>query len=202
MSWPAGWPRTPPAQVTDGKHQFRRPLTSRASPFWTFADARDALYDELRRLGAGNVVISSNFRPDRDGRPVEQSRRPIDQGIAVYFVVGERTKVMARDHFQRAEENMRSLALTIEALRAIERHGGGMMLDRAFEGFAALPPPIAMGSARPWFEVLGVAADARADQIKAAYRIKARKIHPDAGGTAEQMAELNRARDEGLARTL
>jgi hypothetical protein len=38
-------------------------------------------------------------------------------------------------------ENMRSLALAIEGMRQVERHGGGFMLERAFTCFLAIAPP-------------------------------------------------------------
>ena len=43
------------------------------------------------------------------------------------------------------------------------------------------------------YEVLQVHRDAEPDVIRAAYRVLARKNHPDAGGSAERMAALNAA---------
>ena len=116
LSWPAGWPITDVYERRDGKYNFRKP----GGAVWTFAQARDALLDELRRLGACDVVLSCNVKPDRYGKLIEPSRRPPDQGIAVYFTLDGQPKTMARDTYQRFEENMRALTLTIEALRAIE----------------------------------------------------------------------------------
>lgn len=173
-------------------------MFNRATAFWTFAEARDALIDELRRLGAGNVVLSCNIKPDRLGRLIEPSRRPSDQGIAVYFTLDGQPKTMARDTYQRFEENMRALALTIEAMRAIERHGGGQMMSRAFEGFTALPPPLVTPPRRSCWDVLGIKPSRSPTEITAAYRRRAKICHPDAGGTSEQMAELKSAYDEAL----
>ena len=48
---------------------------------------------------------------------------------------------MACDRFDNAAANMRSLGLAIEAMRQLERHGVGTMMERAFTGFVALPAP-------------------------------------------------------------
>jgi hypothetical protein len=199
LSWPAGWPRTPDNERRDGRYHFRKPTSSgRASPCWTFAEARDALIDELRRLGAGDIVLSCNIKPDRFGRLIEPSRRPADQGIAVWFTLNGQPKTMARDTYTRFEENMRALTLTIEAMRAIDRHGGGQMMSRAFAGFTALPPPLATPPRRPCWDVLDIKPTRSETEIRAAYRRRARVCHPDAGGTSEQMAELQAAYEEAL----
>jgi hypothetical protein len=194
LSWPAGWPITDVYERRDGKYNFRKP----GGAFWTFAQARDALLDELRRLGARDVVLSCNITPDRHGRIIEPSRRPADQGIAVYFTLDGQPKTMARDTYQRFEENMRALTLTIEAMRAIERHGGGQMMSRAFAGFAALPPPMVTPPRRPCWEILDIKPTSSPTEIRAAYRQRARVCHPDAGGTSEQMTELQAAFEEAM----
>ncbi|MGB1215516.1 MAG: hypothetical protein ACPG4X_19255, partial [Pikeienuella sp.] len=104
-----------------------------------------------------------------------------DPGIAVYFTWKKRPYVMARDLFDRAEDNLRSLALAIEGMRQMQRHGGSHMMEKAFSGFAALPPPdapINMGGPdalpRPWNDVLGVAEGAPWSAVRSAYRNKIR----------------------------
>jgi DnaJ-domain-containing protein 1 len=70
------------------------------------------------------------------------------------------------------------------------------MVDRAFSGFAALPPPSA---GKSWWEILGVSRSASRDEILAAHRKLAVEHHPDRGGDADKAAEINAARDSGLA---
>jgi hypothetical protein len=192
LQWPDGWPRTPDYQVKDGKYNFRRVGHYTGNQFWTFGAARDALLDEVRKLGGRNVVLSSNFRVGRDGIAIEGKSRPRDQGVAVYFTVDGTPYAMARDSYVRAEENMRSLALAIDAMRQLERHGGSTMLRRAFAGFVAIAPPTSC------WEILGIKPGASEAEIQAAYRKAAREAHPDAGGSDERMSEVNRARDEAL----
>src|SRR5688500_20195743 len=43
------------------------------------------------------------------------------------------------------------------------------------------------------YEILGVARDASDDDIKRAYRRRARELHPDAGGDEEEFKELTTA---------
>lgn len=85
--------------------------------------------------------------------------------------------------------------MTIAALRSIERYGATEMLEQAFTGFAALPPA---GYAKPWWETLGVSQAAPRESIVAAHRELAKLHHPDHGGNAERMAEINAARDAAL----
>lgn len=200
LAWPDGWPRTSAYRREDGKGKFRRINKSGSGrdPYWTFPEARDTLFDEVRKLGAteGRTVLSSNFPIGRDGFALSPKARPEDQGVAIYFQLDGKSLVMAQDRYTRAEENMRSLALAVEAMRQLDRHGGGVMMERAFTGFAALPPPTAK---RTWFEVLGISKDAGIDAIRAAHREKVMSAHPDRGGSQDAMAELNAARDEGIA---
>jgi DnaJ-domain-containing protein 1 len=99
---------------------------------------------------------------------------------------------MAIDIYDRVADNIAAIAATLEAMRAIERHGGGAILDRVFEGFVALPAP------EQWFTILGVSAQASSDEIEDAYRRLAMKHHPDRGGDGQEMARINAARDEGM----
>jgi hypothetical protein len=185
LHWPAGWPRTDPYE-RESDHRFGggRKLT--------MGRAISQLVDELRRLGADNVIVSSNIPSRSDGLPYADDRRIDDPGIAVYFTFRKKPLVMARDGFISVAGNIRSLTLAIEGLRQLERHGGSVMLERAFTGFLALPPP---DWKKHWRQVMGVKPDWRGD-ITALYREKARNRHPDAGGSDTLMAELNVAYEE------
>lgn len=187
LAWPEGWPRTPVADRKDGRNSFKRPGDRYHEP-WTFAAARDALLDEVWRHRPTSVVLSTNFPTGKNG-PMEGRRRPEDEAVAVYFQRKGKPYVLACDRYHDAEGNMRSLALALEAMRALERHGGGVMMERAFDGFQALPAP------RSCWEILGVPPGATAAAIDAAYKTKARAAHPDSGGSTTAMAELNAARD-------
>lgn len=186
LQWPVGWPR------------FQ---TRHYDPFRTeFLKSRTRLLNELRLLGARNVVISSNMPLRRDGMPYADASKEVleDPGVAIYFTLKDRPLTMARDKFRTPGANLHSLALAVAAIRAIERHGGQFMMERAFAGFAALPPP---SSSRPWREVLelkNVIGKISPDLIEVCYRQLAKERHPDAGGNADAMAELNAARQEAL----
>lgn len=186
LSWPEGWPRTP---------DHRR--VSRSQFNTTFDRARSELMKELRLLGATNVVISSWLPLRRDGMPYsDQARRRLDDpGVAVYFLLRKRQMVMARDAYTSVHDNLRSIGLGIAHLRGLERHGGGTMMERAFEGFAALPPP----SKRDCWSVLGLRPGASRDDIEQKFRDLAKRHHPDFGGDPDEFMAVKKARDEALA---
>lgn len=195
LAWPGGWPRTPGHRQTDARHQFKRPDKQKGfgTQPWTFAAARLALIEELFRLpGLQLAVVSSNWPVDRKGHARADARRPQDQAIAVYFTRGDKQFALACDRYVQAEENMRSLTLALHAMRQLERHGGGIMMEKAFAGFVALPAPPSC------WEVLGLTPTANIADVQDAFRRMARSAHPDAGGSTAVMAALNSARDEAL----
>lgn len=183
LSWPVGWPRT------------QTPTSSRFDV--SFASARDGLFDQLRLIGAKLPVLSTNIPLRRDGLPYANQPEPTDRGAAIYFVLSGKAMVFACDRWDRVKDNVRALEKTIEAIRGIERWGASDMLERAFSGFAALPAP---GSKKTWRDVFGFhgAQMPTAAEVNRAWRDLASRRHPDAGGSHEQMAELNEARAEAL----
>lgn len=186
LFWPEGWPRTP---------DHRRKTHSQFQT--TFDRARRDLTEELRKLGAKDVVVSSWLSLRRDGQPYsDQARRRLDDpGVAVYFTLRGRQMVMARDAYTSVHDNLRSIGLGISHLRGLERHGGGTMMERAFEGFAALPAP---GTFDPW-AVLGLRPGASPDDVEKKFRDLAMKHHPDKGGSADDFHRLQRARKAALS---
>jgi hypothetical protein len=185
LSWPHGWPRHKGSQDSDTR--FR-------GPTYHWDRVYRGLIEEVRRIGGKHVVVSTNQPLRQDGAPYAQQRNIQDVGVAVYFVRNGKPMVMAQDRFWTIMGNMRSLTMAIEGLRQMERHGGAAMMERAFDGFTALPKP----SGADWWEVLQVDRKATRSIIEAKFRELARSRHPDRGGSDHAMAELNRARDQAL----
>lgn len=193
LQWPEGWPRTKDYARQHGRFSTRSRSTTRELPkALTVMEGIERVFDELERFGVGrdDIVVSSNMRTRLDGLPRSDQKAPDDPGVAVYWQTrsGAR-RVMAIDRYRRVADNLAAVAATLDAMRAIERHGGAQILDRAFTGFTALAAP---APSRNWREVIGVPSDELdLGAVRAAYRRRAAVLHPDRGGTHEQMVELN-----------
>lgn len=188
LAWPFGWPRTTQRMRAWNKFSGN-----------TFDKARRKLAAELERLRTHDVILSTNQPPRIDGNPYASGARVTDPGVAIYFTRTDgKQYVIARDVYEEIEANIRSLGLAIQYLRGLERHGGGDMVERAFTGFAALPDPSRIITWRDTFNWPGDRPVTKA-HIEAAFRELAMIRHPDRGGSDEQMAALNTARDQALA---
>lgn len=190
LQWPVGWKRTDAASRKRAKFSSSK----RQISVW---EGIGRVQAQLRSMGVSDMVISTNIEVRLDGMPRSDRAEPRDPGAAVYWTRQKGTKVMAIDWYDRVADNLAAIAATLEALRAIERHGGAVVLERAFAGFAALPAP---GTRKHWREILGIRPEIKpnAEFIRNTYRELAAKHHPDRGGSAERMAEINAARDQAL----
>lgn len=187
LQWPIGWHRATSRKSAQFK-SYKRQLSVQ--------DGVERVLRELESLGVrnrDNIVISTNVPLRLDGLPRSNLGEPVDTGVAVYWLKKgiKQPKCMALDRYDRVADNLAAIAATLDAMRAIERHGGAEILDRAFSGFVALPSP-----EQPW-QVLGLGtSNPTADQIEDAYRRLAMQHHPDRGGNAQEMARINSARDD------
>lgn len=179
LAWPPGWPRTQRRE----KGPYRTELTT----------AINNLRRELALLAgqkaAASLVLSSNASLGQDNPP--------DPGVVAYFVHGERQVAIPCDRWAKLAHNVQAIALNIEALRAIERHGAKHMVTAMFQGFVALPAP----DSKAWWQVLGLAGPIlKPNTIDVTRRALARLYHPDGGAEpdAARMAAINAAADEGL----
>jgi hypothetical protein len=189
LQWPPGWGRTPPPD-----RESSRFVTGMARAL------RECLH-ELERLGAANVVITSDLPTRSNGLPYGDAP---DTGIAIWFVLRGEERVLACDRWKRPAENLHAIGLTVQALRGIERWGAGDMVNRAFQGFQALPAPA--GTRRTWWAVLCLQRDvlelpmATLARARRAHRILIKHAHPDKeGGSDIVAAEINAAMDEAVA---
>jgi hypothetical protein len=199
LCWPAGWPRTDDARRTYGRFGKRERTPGYA---WTslkdvtIADGTQRVLAELERMGARGVVVSTNLKLRKDGLPYSDQPAPKDPGVAVYWTSrkGE-DRCIAIDRYSKVADNLAAIAATLDAMRAIERHGGAQILDRAFTGFTALP-----SNAESWWGVLGVEPNARIVEIEAAYRRRRCETHPDRGGDAAEFDAVQRAWEQARVR--
>lgn len=193
LSWPDGWTRTPPTRRKPG--HFKR-YGDRV----TVSAAMNRILEQLSMMSVkrDDVLISTNIPTRLDGLPRSDQREPGDPGVAAYWRTNQNApmKCLAIDIYTKVADNLAAVAATLEAMRAIERHGGAQVQERTFRGFTALP---ANAGTRPWREVLGIAGNNITRQIiEDQFRSRARILHPDAGGSDTAMAELNVAREEAL----
>lgn len=194
LQWPDGWPRI--AVREDAKFHTRRHGTSDGQGViprerLSIGDGCDRVLRSLSAMGIADhdVVISTNIEPTLYGGPRRSARSPDDPGVALYWKRKGKRQCMAIDRYTRVGDNLAAVAATLDAMRAIDRHGGAQILDRAFTGFIALPAP-----EQPW-QVLGLGANPTREQVKDAHWKLTQKHHPDKGGTDHEMARINAARD-------
>jgi len=175
LCWPAGWPRS----------------VAKSSRFKaTLGAAVKNLVDEIRRLGGTYIVISTNMETKGDGTPYANRRMPSDTGVAVYFSRDGQEQCFPCDRWDRIEDNIHAICLTIQAIRGIERWGSGKMMQAAFNGFKALPAP---PPEDPWWVVLNCEKDWKEHDVEAMFKKLAFQYHPDRGGSVEAMTRINNA---------
>lgn len=201
LAWPVGWKRMQQRTSANfNKKEWKQasydPTKSiQQQRSLTVNDATSRVLKALQAFGVreGDAIISTNLELRLDGLPRSNQPEPADPGAAVYWQrPGEKgTKCMAIDRYTRVADNIAAIAATLDAMRAIERHGGGAILERAFMGFTALPAP-GQTAARGWMDVLGVGEDVTLESAQAAYRRLSSMHHPDKpGGSHDVMSELN-----------
>ena len=97
---------------------------------WTFkaswSDTLTLLDGELAHLGAHEVVIEADFREKDirlDGMPRASAPQPEHPGVRIAFESKHGPLVYAADSCTDWQHNVRSIALGLEALRAVDRYG-------------------------------------------------------------------------------
>jgi hypothetical protein len=179
LQWPKNWPKTDPKK-REASHRFKNV---------TLTGALSGLRTEVGRLGGKDLVLSSNYTLG--------NTTPKECGVVAYFAYEERQVAIPCDRWDKIEGNIRAIALTIEAMRGMERWGAKSMITAMFSGFAALSER----TGKSCWELLGLKPEPlpTEKEVMAAYRAKSRTAHPDGGGSSEAFNELARAKDIALS---
>lgn len=133
--------------------------------------------------------------------------RPASPAVGLSVESKHGALLFATDRFRSWQDNVRAIALGLEALRRVERYGI-VQTDEQYRGWQALPPGTPMPAAqmtaeqaaRRMCELSGLVtpehADvdrllAKAELVQLTYRTAARRCHPDAAsGSTELFQEL------------
>lgn len=185
--WPVGlqlrpittWPGT------------RTPTYDRRSTFRaSFSDTLTLLRRELDALVAERVVLEIAIPPGErnwrnDGRPRAHVRAD-HPGVVLAFRSIDKARDMrfATDRFVTWQENLRAIALGLEALRKFDRYGLGD--DAQYAGFAQLTA----GGATPSPERGAILVDEHGS-VRAALHA----THPDHGGDPSAFADVQAYRE-------
>lgn len=177
LAWPPGFPRTRERE----RSKFKTTLAS------ALANVRRSLelFGKDSRKPIVSLVISSNYSLGDE--------RPDDPGVAVYFQWEGLHVCIPVDRYTTLADNLQAIHHIIEARRVELRHGSLQLIRATFTGFTALPPP---NAAYSWRMILDLGREATLADAERQYRDKARKAHPDNGGSHGDMARLNQAISE------
>lgn len=193
LTWPDGWKRTVSHRRTRARFGKKTGTYGGLNAI-TVATALGELYYQLRVMGFQDwqIILSTNLALRLDGYPRSGQAEPTDPGTSVWWRKDQdqQFKVIAIDQYDRVADNIYAIAKTLEAMRGIERWGGGEILERTFTGFTALPSP---GMVNGPHEVLEVSRLASEADLKDAYRRMLSKSHPDKGGTTEWFHQVREA---------
>jgi hypothetical protein len=166
----------------------------RRSPFKAaFHSTFRLLERELAHAGAKSAVVQlaldqSQFRIS-DGKPYANAT-PSHPGVIVSFNKGKLPLAFPCDRYLTWVENLRAIALALDALRRVDRYGVTQHAEQ-YRGWNALPPaalvtPVKMTveqAARFVTRMSDSAGDNEPikslDTFKARYRSAALKLHPD-----------------------
>lgn len=189
-------------------------LKHRRSQFKTvYNKTLDAVEYELRHLKARNIVIEAGYRPDQirnDGWP-RSGVSPSHPGCVLYFDSPDGALCFPCGTYGRLEHNMHAIALTLTALRAIDRYGATMGHEQ-YRGFTALPAPpkqITLEDAAEFIAANSICSTAaiinHPESYRSAYRQAASRLHPDVAKTNDGFYRLGQAKlvldvHHGLAR--
>jgi hypothetical protein len=122
--------------------EFTKPYLRRSR--WTFkagwSDTLGLLDRELSQLGAKELVIEADFRESDirlDGMPRANARQPEFPGVRIAFESKHGPLVYQTDTCTYWQHNVRSIALGLEALRAVDRYGITSRAEQ-YTGFKAI----------------------------------------------------------------
>lgn len=171
-----------PLERWDRRGAVARPHSPFKAPYQATINL---LERETRELGARRVIVELAIRESDlrlDGQPYADTR-PEHPGVTVAFDSRHGPLKYTADKFATWQENLRAIALGLEALRKVDRYG---MTSRGeqYAGWKALP------SGEPQLRERGAELIREHGSVKAALMA----THPDHGGDPSDFDAVQAAR--------
>lgn len=173
-------------------------------------DTLQLLGRELDAIKGADIVLETAHGDDAlrlDGTLKGNAREPAHPGVILSFESKYGPLQYHTDAFPLWRQNVRAIALGLEALRKLERFGITQR-GQQYTGWARLGPGTGqMNGAVPAMtadrareviaEIMGLhktaLVKAEPDTIREMYRLATKKVHPDKGGAREEWDQLAKA---------
>lgn len=189
-----------PLSDWDGPHTPWDRRRSRYTFKASYSDTENLLDRELDYLDAHRVVLEADFREQDirvDGTPRANARQPDFPGVRLAFDSVHGPLIYQTDTCEWWQHNVRSIALGLEALRAVDRYG---ITSRAqqYTGWKAIAGTAMGGRMSPEEAILVLAAaagqPAHEDKVAELHRLAKAEAHPDRhGGNREAWDRVEQA---------
>ncbi len=150
-------------------------------------------YETTRQLGETFDkwgVFDWTLSNPRGSRSMKSYQEEDERTVRLSYTLRGKQVSLVMGTQARAVDNLRVLYLAVEAMRMNEKRGISDVIESAYLQLAA-----PQQERSPW-EVLGIIEGSPLEVAEAAYKVRARKAHPDAGGSEEQMKALNKVIEE------
>ncbi len=173
----------------------------------SFGVTMDDLAREIRFLNGRNVTIQVALKDDDirlDGQIRSTARLPEHPGVILAFDGKHGAMSFVQDKYTHWHDNLRSIALTLQALRTVDRYGVTEHGEQ-YQGFKALPsaePPKPTGTKHDAAKVIvfysclpGNTGDLLTDPVlaKQHYIEAVKRTHPDTGGSSDASRSVSEA---------
>lgn len=195
----------------------KRNLSPKSSPFRAgYLDTLNLLEEELNKLRAREIVLQAAISWDdirNDGWP-KSNARFLHAGVILTFEAKGGALSFPCDTYSNWQANLRAIALSLEALRSVNRYGVTKR-DEQYQGWKALPPAsdsadspfTSKEKAAEFIAALALGQCSSGDLLAAIrnaidfpdirqnlYRRAAAETHPDrAGGSHDKFVRLQAA---------
>jgi hypothetical protein len=174
-----------------------------------YNDTLDKLETELRHLKARAIVVAAFYTREQirnDGWP-KANEKPSNPGVIVSFTTPTGALSFPCDRYWYMEHNLHAIALSLEALRAVDRYGVTKSAEQ-YRGWQQIAAPAAPAFSTKeeaarfiWRYSDGISGFTDPGKIifdvdlrGSAYRQAARRLHPDAQtGNHELFVKLQQA---------